>query len=54
MAKWARAVYAIVVGILAAVAQRYVSISVGPFVALLVGSLLTPYLDRLLRPKPLI
>ncbi len=54
MAKWARAVYAIVIGILAAVSQRYISISGGPFVALLVGSLLTPYLDRLLRPKPLI
>ncbi len=54
MAKWARAVYAVVIGVLAAVSQRYVSISVGPFIALLAGSLLTPYLDRLLRPKPLI
>jgi len=54
MAKWARAVYAIIIGLLAAVGQRYMSISVGPFLALLIGSLLTPYLDRALRPKPLI
>jgi len=54
MAKGSRAVYAIIIGILAAVGQRYLSVSIGPFIALLVGSLITPYLDRLLRAKPLI
>jgi electron transport complex protein RnfD len=54
MAKHSRAVYAIVIGILAAIGQRYVSVSVGPFIALLAGSLLTPFLDKALRPKPLV
>ncbi len=54
MSKKSRVVYALTIGVLAAVGQRYVSVSVGPFVALLVGSLLTPFLDKALRPRPLI
>jgi hypothetical protein len=47
-------VYAIVVGILAAVAQLYLSVSFGPYVALVLASPLTPLLDRWARPRPLV
>ena len=54
MTRRARAVYAIVVGILAAAAQLYLSVSLGPYVALILASLTTPLLDRWLRPRPLV
>lgn len=54
MAKGSRAVYAIVIGVLAAAAQRYLSVAIGPYVALLIGSILTPFLDKALRPKPIV
>jgi Na+-translocating ferredoxin:NAD+ oxidoreductase RnfD subunit len=54
MTRRARALYAILVGILAAVAQLYLSVSFGPYVALVIASPLTPVLDRWLRPRPLV
>ena len=50
----ARAVYAALIGILTAVFQLYASVSYGPYVALLIASLLTPWFDKWLRPKPLV
>jgi len=54
MARRARVLYGLLVGVVAAAAQLYVSISYGPYLALLVVSLLTPLLDRLFRPHPLV
>jgi electron transport complex protein RnfD len=54
MTRRARAIYAILVGILAAVAQLYLSVSFGAYVALVIASPLTPVLDRWLRPRPLV
>jgi Na+-translocating ferredoxin:NAD+ oxidoreductase RnfD subunit len=54
MTRRARALYAIVVGILAAVAQLYMSVSFGPYLALVIASPFTPLLDRWLRPRPLV
>ena len=54
MAKRARVIYALLVGILAAGLQLYVSVSYGPYLALLIVSLLTPTLDRLFRQRPLV
>ena len=54
MTKLARAVYAILVGVLAAVAQLYLSVSFGPYVALVLASPFTPLLDRWVRPRPLV
>jgi len=50
----ARTVYALLVGVLVAPAQLYVSVSVGPYLALFAASLLTPLLDRWMPPKPLV
>ena len=49
-----RAMYALLVGVFAAVLQLYVSVSFGPYVALLLVSLLTPALDRFLKPNCLV
>ncbi len=54
MTKGARAIYSILVGILAAVAQLYLSVSFGPYVALVLASPFTPLLDRWVRPRPLV
>ena len=54
MARRARILYGLLVGILAAGLQLYVSISYGPYLALLIISLLTPLLDRHLRPHTLV
>ncbi|MGB7157028.1 MAG: RnfABCDGE type electron transport complex subunit D [Tepidisphaeraceae bacterium] len=54
MYRRARAAYAILLGILAAVAQLYLSVSFGAYVALILASPLTPLLDRWLRPRPLV
>lgn len=52
--KGARAIYAIIVGIIAAVAQLYLSVSFGPYLAIVLASPLTPLLDRWVRPRPLV
>jgi Na+-translocating ferredoxin:NAD+ oxidoreductase RnfD subunit len=54
MAKWSRAGYALLIGGLAAVFQRYLDVRAGAYLALLVGSLATPFLDKALRPKPIV
>jgi Na+-translocating ferredoxin:NAD+ oxidoreductase RnfD subunit len=54
MARRARVIYGLLVGILAAGLQLYVSIPYGPYLALLIVSLLTPALDRMFRQHPLV
>ena len=54
MSRRARVFYAILVGILTAIVQLYFSVAIGPYVALLLVSLLTPTLDRWLRPRTLL
>ena len=50
----ARLAYATVIGILAAALQLYVSAPFGAYLALGLGGLLTPRLDRVLRAKPIV
>jgi Na+-translocating ferredoxin:NAD+ oxidoreductase RnfD subunit len=49
-----RAIFAIGLGALSAILQLYVFASVAPYLALLLISLLTPTLDRTLRPRTLV
>jgi electron transport complex protein RnfD len=49
-----RAIFAILVGLLSAVFQMYASVAIGPYVALLITALLTPTLDRAIRPRTLV
>jgi Na+-translocating ferredoxin:NAD+ oxidoreductase RnfD subunit len=49
-----RAAFAITLGILSSLMQLYVFASVGPYIALLMASLLTPTLDRSLKARPLV
>jgi Na+-translocating ferredoxin:NAD+ oxidoreductase RnfD subunit len=50
----ARVVYAVAAGLLSAPAQLYISVSMGPYLAVFAASLMTPLLDRWLTPKPLV
>ncbi|HEY7087075.1 MAG TPA: RnfABCDGE type electron transport complex subunit D [Tepidisphaeraceae bacterium] len=50
----ARALYAILIGVLAGVFQIYVSVAIGPYLALLIASLITPGLDKAFVPKTLV
>jgi Na+-translocating ferredoxin:NAD+ oxidoreductase RnfD subunit len=52
MARRARAIFAILIGLLAAIFQLYVSVSFGPYLALLVVSLVTPTCDKIFRARP--
>jgi len=54
MARRARVIFAVVTGLLAAAFQLYVAVSIGPYLALLATSLLTPFLDRLFRTRTLV
>jgi Na+-translocating ferredoxin:NAD+ oxidoreductase RnfD subunit len=54
MAQRARILYGLLVGVLAAGLQLYVSISYGPYLALLIISLITPACDRVFKPHPLV
>jgi hypothetical protein len=49
-----RAIFALGLGTFSAILQLYVFTSVGPYIALLLVSLLTPTLDRTLRPRTLV
>jgi len=49
-----RSVFAIGLGVLCAVFQLYASVSMGPYIALLIIVLLTPTLDRAMTPRPLV
>jgi electron transport complex protein RnfD len=54
MGKWSRVGYALSIGVLTAILQRNFSVQVGPYLALLIGSLATPFFDKALRPKPIV
>jgi Na+-translocating ferredoxin:NAD+ oxidoreductase RnfD subunit len=49
-----RAIFALGLGALSAILQLYVFASVAPYIALLLVSMLTPTLDRTLRPRTLV
>jgi Na+-translocating ferredoxin:NAD+ oxidoreductase RnfD subunit len=49
-----RSIFAILLGFLAAVLQLYATVAMGPYIALLIIVLLTPTLDRFIRPRPLV
>jgi Na+-translocating ferredoxin:NAD+ oxidoreductase RnfD subunit len=50
----ARVIYATIAGLLTAIFQLYVSVSVGPYLALLAASGLTPMFDKAIRPRTLV
>jgi len=54
MSQGARVLYAVVAGSGSAALQLYMSVAVGPYVALLLASLLTPALDLWFRPRAVI
>lgn len=54
MARRARVLYAIIVGVLCAGFQLYFTVAEGPYLALLLVSLLTPTLEKWFRPRPLV
>jgi Na+-translocating ferredoxin:NAD+ oxidoreductase RnfD subunit len=54
MTRRGRIVFAAVVGVLSAATQLYASVQIGPYIALLIATLLTPLLDRILEPRPLL
>ena len=54
MTRRAGTIYAILIGSLSAVFQLYVSVSIGPYLALLFVSLLTPTFDKWFHPRPLV
>ncbi len=54
MTRRARTLYAVIAGLMMAACQLYFSVSFGPYLALLLVSVLTPFLDRLLAPRPLV
>lgn len=54
MARRARVLYAVLIGVAAAAAQLYVSVSFGPYLALIAITLLTPSFDKLFPPRALV
>ena len=54
MARRARTIYAILIGAMTAALQLYMNVVLAPYLALLMASLLTPALDRLFAPRPLV
>jgi Na+-translocating ferredoxin:NAD+ oxidoreductase RnfD subunit len=54
LARRGRTVYAILIGLMSAAFQLYVSVALGSYLALLIAGLLTPALDRFLAAKPLV
>jgi Na+-translocating ferredoxin:NAD+ oxidoreductase RnfD subunit len=54
MARRARIIYAILAGGFSAALQLYLGVSFGPYLALLLASLLTPALDMVFRPRALV
>jgi Na+-translocating ferredoxin:NAD+ oxidoreductase RnfD subunit len=54
MTRRGRTVYALLAGVLIAVTQLYADVLCGPFVGVLGASLLTPALDRMIGPRPLV
>jgi Na+-translocating ferredoxin:NAD+ oxidoreductase RnfD subunit len=54
MTRRARIVYGVLLGVATAAAQLYLSVSFGPYVALLLVGLLSPILDTRYKPRPLV
>lgn len=54
LARRARAVFAVLVGVAAAAGQLYISASVGPYLALAAIALIAPVLDRWFAPRTLV
>jgi Na+-transporting NADH:ubiquinone oxidoreductase subunit NqrB len=54
MARRARTIYAVAIGILAAVLQLYCSVRAGPYLAMLAVGLLAPMVDRWFVPRTLV
>lgn len=54
IARRARVVYAILLGLLTAVMQLYVSVMVGAYLAVFIGALLAPTIDRWFKPRTLV
>jgi len=54
MGRKAKVVFAIALGLLTAAFSLYLSCSFGPYVALLLAGLLSPWLDEIFRKRPLI
>lgn len=54
MTRRGRNVYALALGVLAALFQLYASVAVGPYLAVMVVSLMTPTLDRIFRRRTLV
>lgn len=54
VARRARVIYAIFLGLLAAVFQLYVSVMIGAYLAVLVGGLFGPSIDRMFKPRTLV
>jgi Na+-translocating ferredoxin:NAD+ oxidoreductase RnfD subunit len=54
MARRARVIYAALIGLLSAGLQLFMGASFGPYLALLLASLLTPAMDRWFSPRPLV
>lgn len=54
MSRRGRTIYALLLGAVAATLQLYLSVSYGPYLALLIVSLLTPALDRWFKVKPVV
>jgi Na+-translocating ferredoxin:NAD+ oxidoreductase RnfD subunit len=54
IARRARVIYAALIGLLTAMFQLYVSVSIGPYLALLTASLFTPTLDKTFSPRTLV
>lgn len=53
MTRRGRTLFAVTLGLLMAALQLYVSVSWGPYLALLLAGWVTPLADRLFRPRPL-
>jgi Na+-translocating ferredoxin:NAD+ oxidoreductase RnfD subunit len=51
---WGRTIYSLAIGALAAVFQLYVSVSFGSYLALMAASLMTPALDKWIKPRTLV
>lgn len=51
MVRRARSIYAILIGLLAATAQLYLSVALGPYIALVIVGLIAPHLDRWFQPR---
>jgi Na+-translocating ferredoxin:NAD+ oxidoreductase RnfD subunit len=54
LARRGRTVFAILVGVLSAASQLYISVSVGPYIALLIAGVLAAGLDRFFKPRTLV